>query len=129
MPQLAPERPFKPAHLRANKIKMANNGRSHHFENKWPFPRFSYIFLAPMIPDRSLKPGEEKCNTPSPSKPAKLKYVSLQNQNSPNPSPSYSSTNHSVRPKISPKDQPSGGAYVTIDSEKTNEMEGLMTAA
>jgi len=109
MPQLAPERPFKPAHLRANKIKMANN--------------------APMIPDRSLKPGEEKCNTPSPSKPAKLKYVSLQNQNSPNPSPSYSSTNQSVRPKISPKDQPSGGAYVTIDSEKTNEMEGLMTAA
>ena len=63
------------------------------------------------------------------SKPAKLKYVSLQNQNSPNPSPSYSSTNQSMRPKISPKDQPSGGAYVTIDSEKTNEMEGLMTAA
>ena len=128
MPQLAPERPFKPAHLRANKIKMANNGRSHHFVNKW-FSRDFYILLAPMIPDRSLKPGEEKCNTPSPSKPAKLKYVSLQNQNSPNPSPSYSSTNHSVRPKISPKDQPSGGAYVTIDSEKTNEMEGLMTAA
>ena len=29
MPQLAPERPFKPAHLRANKIKTANNGRSN----------------------------------------------------------------------------------------------------
>ena len=90
---------------------------------------FFIEFLAPMIPDRSLKPGEEKCNTPSPSKPAKLKYVSLQNQNSPNPSPSYSSSNQNMRPKISPKDQPSGGAYVTIDSEKTNEMEGLMTAA
>jgi len=110
MPHIAPERPYKPAHLRANKISGRNNN-------------------APMIPDRSLKPGEEKCNTPSPSKPAKLKYVSLQNQNSPNPSPSYSSTNQSARPKISPKDQPSGGAYVTIDSEKTNEMEGLMTAA
>ena len=126
MPHIAPERPYKPAHLRANKISgRNNNGRSC----SELFFGFFIEFLAPMIPDRSLKPGEEKCNTPSPSKPAKLKYVSLQNQNSPNPSPSYSSTNQSARPKISPKDQPSGGAYVTIDSEKTNEMEGLMTAA
>ena len=44
MPQLAPERPFKPAHLRANKIKMANNGRSHYFENQWLFRRFFINF-------------------------------------------------------------------------------------